>query len=91
MGKHIDSPAIGTIVKHTGWGFEDNENYPCDVLICDGEYYSDGRLSNYWYWQRVLPNGRLSKIESGYGSFEESEDNYEIITIVIKKGASINN
>jgi len=32
----INDPKIGTIVKHTGWKFEKDKNYPSDVLIVDG-------------------------------------------------------
>jgi hypothetical protein len=39
------------------------------VKIKDG-YYLDpvyGRVSNFWYWNEVKPNGRLGKEECGYG------------------------
>jgi len=38
MVEKINSPKIGTVVRHTGWRFEDDNNYPCDVLITDGQY-----------------------------------------------------
>ena len=50
----------GDIVKHPD-GYE--------VKITSG-YYLDptyGRLSNFWYWKRVLPDGKLGKEEHGYG------------------------
>jgi len=78
MEAKINSPKIGTIVRHTGWRFEDDKNYPCDVFITDGQYLSGGRVSNFWYWKRVLSDGTLAKTEQGYGSFEKSEKNYEI-------------
>lgn len=38
------------------------------VKIVDGQYLSNGRVSNHWSWKEVLPDGGLSKkIESGYG------------------------
>jgi hypothetical protein len=86
MAEQINSPKIGTVVRHTGWRFEDDKNYPCDVLITDGKYMSNGRLSNFWYWQRVLPDGSLSETEHGYGGFEKSEKNYEIETRVKSVG-----
>jgi hypothetical protein len=82
MAGQINNPKIGTVVRHTGWGFEKNKNYPCDVMITDGTYMSNGRLSNFWYWRRVLPDGSLGKTECGYGSFEKSDKNYEIETRV---------
>ena len=82
MAEQINSPKIGTVVRHTGCRFEDDKNYPCDVLITNGQYMSYGRLSNFWYWQRVLPDGSLAETEHGYGSFEKSDKNYEIETRV---------
>ena len=82
----ILSPAINSVVRHTGFRHENNENYPCDVFIINGAYLSNGRVSNFWYWKRVLPNGDLGEIECGYGSFEESDNEYEVeITIKVKK------
>ena len=78
--EQIISPKIGSIVRHTGWFYEYDKNYPCDVLITDGQYMSDDRLSNFWYWKRVLGDGTLADTEHGYGSFQESEKNYEIET-----------
>jgi len=79
MNEEIRTPETGTIVKHTGWGKEDDKNYPCDVLIKSGHYKVNGRLSNFWYWQRILENGQLCEtIEHGYGSFEKSDKNYKI-------------
>jgi hypothetical protein len=86
MAEQVNSPKIGTVVRHTGWGFVENENYPCDVLITGGQYMSNGRLINFWYWKRVLSDGTLAETEHGYGSFEKSEKNYEIETRVKSVG-----
>lgn len=38
------------------------------VEIVDGQYMGTHGLSNFWYWRRVLPNGKLSrKLQHGYG------------------------
>lgn len=76
----IKEPRIGTFVRHSGFGFEDNPNYPCDVLIVDGHYMINNRLSNWWEWRRILSNGELSVIECGYGSFEKSNGRYILVT-----------
>jgi len=76
--RRINCPNSGMIVRHTGWGFEKDENYPCDIYVERGNFYVDGRLSNWWYWKRILPDGTLSDTESGYGSFEECPRDYEI-------------
>lgn len=78
MSKIIQSPLIGSVVKHTGWGFESNKNYPCDVYIESGDYEVDGRVSNYWSWRRVLKDGSLAPTESGYGSFRKTEIKYKV-------------
>ena len=75
--KKILAPPSGSIVRHTGWRFEDDANYPCDVYINNGQYEVNGRLSNWWTWQRILKDGSLSDPENGYGSFEETCTLYE--------------
>ena len=67
LARHINqelesqsSMAIGKILKHP-----DGRK----VKIKSG-YYLDpiyGRVSNFWYWNEVKPNGRLGKEECGYG------------------------
>lgn len=50
---------IGKILKHPD-GYK--------VKIIDGQYWGEYGVSNFWYWRRILPNGRLSKKkECGYG------------------------
>jgi len=80
----ISEPKINSIVHHTGWRLEDNENYPCDVMIVDGRYGHLGRISNFWKWRRILPDGNLAPTESGYGSFETSESEYKTTIKVTK-------
>lgn len=80
---------IGAVVKHGGWGFENDVNYPCDVLIISGEYdvpqpFGGSRISNFWYWKRVLPDGTLNNTEEhGYGDFIESDNEYRVVTTTI--------
>jgi len=82
----IYSPTIGTIVTHMKKVRDDNkfDVDPYDVYIVEGKFESQGRISNYWYWKRILPDGTLGKMEHGYGSFAESKNLYEI-TINVKK------
>lgn len=38
------------------------------VEVVDGQFLSNGRVSNFWYWKRVNEDGSLSDtIEHGYG------------------------
>jgi len=75
--KKLYEPKIGSIVRHTG--FQQNpKEYPCDVYIVSGQFFSNGRLSNFWEWRRVLDGNQLGDIEKGYGDFEETENKYEI-------------
>lgn len=88
MNNKVQSPEIHSVVRHTGWGKEDNTNYPCDVLITSGTHLSNGRVSNFWRWKRILPDGTLSeKEESGYGDFEQSDKEYSV-EIVVKEISS---
>lgn len=37
------------------------------VKIVNGAYELNGRVSNYWHWREVRPDGSLStRVESGY-------------------------
>ncbi len=78
MGNQINDPKIGSSVRHTGFHWEDNENYPCNVKIIRGCFLDPvhKRVSNWWSWKRILPDGGLSETESGYGSFEEIEKSH---------------
>ena len=81
-GKHIQEPRINTIVTHHGLDPLHNPSIlkePYDVLITGGQYLaSNGRLSNFWSWRRVLEDGTLGKECSGYGNFTESETRYKV-------------
>jgi len=73
--KRIPDPPLNSVVHHTGFGKEGDKNYPCDVLITNGCYLDSlyGRLCNFWHWRRILPDGKISKVdEYGYGSFTRS-------------------
>ena len=37
------------------------------VYITDGQYISNGRLSNFWGWREIREDGTLGPRESGYG------------------------
>lgn len=72
-GERYSDPRINSIVWHSGWRFEDDNNYPCHIYITNGRYYGDsGGVSNHWHWQRILPNGDLVEEEYGYGDFLHS-------------------
>ena len=49
---------IGKIVKHP-----DGRK----VKIVDGQYWGEYGLSNHWSWKEVKKNGKLGKLEHGYG------------------------
>lgn len=79
----IESPNPGDIVLHTGWhpGPKTLPGYPADVIIIKGHYEVEGRLSNYWYWRKIIVDkkGELSvgPIVSGYGSFSPCNNEYD--------------
>jgi hypothetical protein len=50
---------IGKIINHPD-GYK--------VKVISGQFLSNGRVSNFWYWKKVLKNGKLTKKEyCGYG------------------------
>lgn len=82
----IRIPETGSVVTRLRRGDDEKElNYPCDVYVVSGNYMVGGRISNFWYWKRVLPDGTLSETENGYGKFVQSENEYDVtITVSIK-------
>jgi len=48
------------------------------VLILDGEWLSNGRISNWWKWQELNDNLDLGKIKSGYGKFYEPNKEFKV-------------
>ena len=79
------TPKIGDIVRHGGFGYEDNKNYPCDVKITSGSFERNGRISNFWSWKRILPDGTINNVEeSGYGEFYESLKGRPNIKVILR-------
>jgi hypothetical protein len=74
----ISSPKKGTIVCYHG----SRRVKPYDVYVEDGTFYSNGRMSNFWYWRKVNKDGSLGKLISGYGAFRESINKYKIEQII---------
>lgn len=68
MNTKIENPEHGTMVKHTGWQ-QHSDHYPSLIIIKEGTFLSNGRVSNFWYWKRLLDDGSLGPDEHGYGSF----------------------
>ena len=63
--KKICEPNFGDIVF-----FKNKEGAFQKIKIVRGQYFSNGRLSNFWYWVDVNEDGSESKEEcSGYGNF----------------------
>lgn len=49
---------------------EQGEGLGKAVRITDGQFLSNGRLSNFWYWKAVNPDGSLGEVGHGYGGNE---------------------
>lgn len=41
------------------------------IVITDGTYLSNGRVSNFWSWQEINEDLSLSEEKHGYGDFYE--------------------
>jgi len=50
---------------------------PYPVVIKQGSYLSNGRISNFWEWQRISLHGKLGEKGCGYGNFTVA-DGYRI-------------
>lgn len=73
-GKEIRKPKIGQVVFFQPWqGKNDNRKKAYPVIITDGQYMGTHGVSNFWYWQRLTPSGRIKpEVEHGYGNFTEA-------------------
>jgi len=61
---------------------------PYPVIITDGCYTSNGKISNFWEWQRITLSGKFKDIGNGYGHFYIAEG-YEVERkIIIKRNKS---
>lgn len=49
---------VGEFIKHP-------DGY--NVKVISGAYLRNGRVSNWWEWQRVNEDGTLGPVEAGYG------------------------
>lgn len=57
--KHTSDPPINEIV----YVRQGDVLYPC--IILDGQFLSNGRVSNFWTWRNLITGEK----ESGYGNF----------------------
>ena len=48
------------------------------VMITDGEYEVDGRISNFWSWRPLSEDGTLQPEEHGYGNFLKYEGSLKL-------------
>jgi len=73
--KKISSPEINTVVFYQPFYSENDKRkkaYP--VLIKTGDYFRNGRVSNFWYWQPLTGTGKFKgKVGHGYGIFTVAE------------------
>lgn len=77
--EYIQEPIKDQVVFFQPWeGKTDKRKKPYPVIINEGCFLSGGRVSNFWYWQRLTPTGRIRpEIEHGYGNFTIAEG-YEV-------------
>ena len=70
-GTEISSPKVNQVVFYQPWqGKTDRRKKAYPVIINSGDLFVDGRVSNFWYWQRLTLTGRINpKVEHGYGNF----------------------
>ena len=83
MSNRIASPKVGTVVRSV--------DFDMDVLIIEGQYMSDGKVSNYWAFRPVNEDGSLGDIITAYGNFKEAEKEYSVETRVVCHSHNLNN
>lgn len=83
-GEKIEDPRVNQVVFYKPWqGKTDKRKKAYPVIIKSGQYLSNGRLSNFWDWQRITPTGRINpKVECGYGNFTKASG-YEVIRKIV--------
>jgi hypothetical protein len=83
-GIHIKEPKVNQVVFFKPWqGKNEMRKKAYPVIIVDGQYLSNGLISNFWSWQRLTPTGRINpKVECGYGNFFQAEG-YKVVRKVI--------
>ena len=83
-GELIRDPKVGQVVFFQPWrGKNDKRKKAYPVIIVDGAFLVDGRVSNYFSWKRLTPTGRIKHGcgEDGYGNFFVAEG-YKVETKV---------
>lgn len=68
--KQINSPKVNQVVffhPARKMKYKPRKSYP--VIINEGCFLSNGRVSNFWEWQKLTPTGFIRKTEHGYGRF----------------------
>jgi len=70
-GELIRDPKVDQVVFYQPWqGKNDKRKKAYPVIINSGCFLSNDRVSNFWYWQRLTPTGRIKpEVEHGYGNF----------------------
>lgn len=61
----ISEPAFNSVV----YTFDDNTKELKLILIKEGDYEVDGRISNFWYWYELDENLEVIVEKHGYGNF----------------------
>jgi hypothetical protein len=48
------------------------------IYIYDGQFMSNGKLSNFWYWKYINDDGTLGRKGSGYGWGSSKDIKFEM-------------
>ena len=86
-GEQINDPELDQVVFFQPWmGWNDKRKKPYPVIINNGCFLSGGAISNFWYWNRLTPTGRIKgEEEHGYGNFTRAEGYSVERKVVISK------
>jgi hypothetical protein len=65
VGQSITEQVFGKIQLHIGMQTQHPDGR--NVVITKGQAWSNGRLSNFWYWKEIKQDGSFGPEEHGYG------------------------
>ena len=89
--KQINGPLLKRVVEpyrnSVVYIYKKEEKALIPIIIKDGCYLSNGRLSNFWYWFELNEELEVVGESSGYGGFYQTLEpfNVELKYIVTKK------
>jgi hypothetical protein len=75
--ERVSEPSKNEIVYYYNWKNE-NDKYLQLVMIKDGKYLSNGRVSNHWDWYELNESLKIIGEDFGYGCFYKPLEKFKV-------------